>query len=111
MIELYDLKYRTPVKFILGSVGKKSLNRFNRHVRHMTHTFRVRRKEINGWVISTVFLPVDHSYDGGEPILFETVIFKPNGENDHMMRCGTHRRALKMHQDGIKIALAKGAAK
>ena len=29
----------------------------------------------NGKVVSTVFLCVDHSHDGGPPVLFETMVF------------------------------------
>lgn len=41
---------------------------------------RVARTEIDGVRVSTVFLGIDHGYDTGEPILFETMVF--GGELD-----------------------------
>ena len=47
--------------------------------------------------VSTVFLGIDHSYDDGKPILFETMVF--GGELDEEMeRCSTWDEAEIMHQ-------------
>jgi len=47
--------------------------------------------------ISTVFLGVDHSFGDGKPILFETMVF--GGELDEEMeRCSTWEEAEIMHQ-------------
>lgn len=35
----------------------------------------VGRTEVGLVVVSTVFLAIDHCYDGGAPVLFETMIF------------------------------------
>lgn len=49
-----------------------------------------------GGHISTVFLGLDHSYDGGPPILFETMIF--GGPHDgYQVRCSTFEQARAMH--------------
>ena len=46
--------------------------------------------------VSTVFLGIDHSYGGGRPILFETMVF--GGKLDQEMdRCSTWEEAEKMH--------------
>ena len=51
--------------------------------------------------VSTVFLGLDHSFDGGTPILFETMIF--GGEfNQDMWRYSTWEEAEKGHQEAVK---------
>lgn len=50
--------------------------------------------------VSTVFLGIDHSFGGGVPILFETMIF--GGEhNDYQERYATYEEA----EDGHAIAV------
>jgi hypothetical protein len=58
----------------------------------------VRRSFIGEYFISTVFLSMDHSFFGGPPELFETMIFK-NGDSLYETRCTTWRQALKMHRE------------
>jgi hypothetical protein len=41
---------------------------------------RIARDEINGVTISTVFLGIDHGFGYGAPVLFETMVF--GGELD-----------------------------
>lgn len=37
---------------------------------------RVNKTEINGFIVSTVFLCIDHNWSGrGRPVLFETMVF------------------------------------
>jgi hypothetical protein len=51
---------------------------------------------IKGVAVSTVFLGVDHNFNGGAPILFETMIF--GGVLDgYQSRCRTKIAALEMH--------------
>jgi hypothetical protein len=50
---------------------------------------RVGRTKINGLVVSTVFLGIDHSFGGyGPPLFFETMIFRgtPNAEIEKIQR-------------------------
>ncbi len=48
-------------------------------------------------LISTVFLGIDHAYGEGEPILFETMAF--GGELDQEIdRCSTWEIAEEMHE-------------
>ncbi len=47
--------------------------------------------------ISTVFLGIDHSFDEGFPILFETMVFG-GALNEEIDRCSTWEGAEKMHE-------------
>ena len=61
---------------------------------------------INGILISTVFLGLDHNYDAGPPLLWETMIFDLYHE-DPQWRYTSHESALKGHQRAIrKVDLA-----
>ncbi len=65
----------------------------------------VQKDKIGDITISTVFLGIDHSFDGGIPILFETMIF--GGEHDeYQMRYATWDEAVEGH--GVAMALVKG---
>lgn len=53
--------------------------------------------------ISTVFLGLDHSWDGGPPLLFETMIF--GGEHDgYQERCSTWDEAEIQHEIAVELA-------
>ena len=53
--------------------------------------------------ISTVFLGLDHSFSGGEPILFETMIF--GGEhNNYQERYSTWEEAEAGHEKAVSLA-------
>lgn len=56
--------------------------------------------------VSTVFLSIDHSFGGDNPVLWESMIF--GGPHDgYQKRCGGPRSAaLELHQ--IALAVAKG---
>lgn len=52
--------------------------------------------------ISTVFLGIDHSFDDGPPMLFETMIF--GGEHDEWQdRCSTWAEAEAMHKQAVEL--------
>lgn len=38
--------------------------------------------QIKELIVSTVFLGVDHSWDGAKPLLFETMVFEPSDDPD-----------------------------
>ena len=64
----------------------------NRHVAQDT---------IGNSVISTVFLGIDHSFENGPPLLFETLVF--NGKLDgEMNRYSTWTDAVKGHKNMIE---------
>ncbi len=60
----------------------------------------------NGVRVSTVFLGLDHNFGGGEPILFETMIF--GGEHDG---CQERYFTWEEAEVGHKQALAKAEGK
>ena len=54
---------------------------------------------IHGIRISTVFLGLDHSFPrGGDPVLFETMVFSPYWEENQMHRYHTWEEAERGHQ-------------
>ena len=66
---------------------------------------------INSYHISTIWLGLDHNYFGGEPLLFETMVFdKVGGGTDiYMRRYSTwdeavegHKRAVQWVEEGCK---------
>jgi hypothetical protein len=67
----------------------------------------VARSEFGEAVISTVFLGIDHSYNGGTPVLFETMIF--GGEHDlYQERYCTWDEAEEGHRLACELANKKG---
>jgi hypothetical protein len=69
----------------------------NKIVKKDTATVTVGGEKAGEIRISTVFLGIDHSFNGGEPILFETMVF--GGKLDQEMdRCSTWEAAEKMHE-------------
>lgn len=67
----------------------------------------VNQEEVKGRYVSTVFLGLDHSYDFGTPVLFETMIFptKGNYSEIYMDRCHDYEEAQKMHQKAVQWVL------
>lgn len=56
----------------------------------------VAQTEIEGGVISTVFLGLDHNWGAGPPLLFETMVFI-DGESVLCERCSTWKQAEAQH--------------
>ena len=48
---------------------------------------------VRGWMVSTVWLGIDHSFGHGAPIIFETMIFPPGDE------AGEHGIMSEEYQD------------
>jgi len=66
----------------------------------------VRRDEIEGSVISTIFLGLDHSlsfHKDHEPIVFETMIFPTALWDHYQTRCSSYEEALAMHQRACNL--------
>lgn len=65
---------------------------------------RVLKQEMVGDVkVSTVFLGLDHSFGGGAPILWETMIF--GGPHDgYQERCQLRDQAVEMHARAMAVA-------
>jgi hypothetical protein len=71
----------------------------------MGHNDRhVGRTAIGPLDISTVFLGLDHNFFGGEPILFETMIFGFDDDDSYQTRCTTWEEAEMMHRAAVLVA-------
>jgi hypothetical protein len=67
----------------------------------------VRQDTIDGVLISTVFLGLDHQWGEGPPLIFETMIF--NGEHDgRQERSSTWDEAEEMHKQAVRVVKGKG---
>jgi hypothetical protein len=66
-------------------------------------------KEILGDVrISTVFLGLDHSFTGGDPILWETMVFGGEFDGEQNRCSGTRKDAQEMHKKMVATVLGGG---
>jgi hypothetical protein len=52
--------------------------------------------------ISTVFLGLDHQWGDGPPLVFETMIFGGEHDNDQW-RCSTWEEAVAQHQNAVDL--------
>lgn len=67
-------------------------------------------EQIGACRVSTIFLGIDHSFGGGPPVLFETMVFTDDsGAESWSERCCTHAEALEMHARGCEFARAHKA--
>ena len=66
----------------------------------------VEHTEFNGYLISTVFLGLNHQYGNGPPFVFETMIFDQDSDRpamDHYMdRYTTWVQACEGHWNAVK---------
>jgi hypothetical protein len=64
----------------------------------------VRKTEAFGCLVSTVFLGLDHRYDKGPPLIFETMIFGPDEHplNEYQTRCSTWDEAVHQHSVALR---------
>ena len=62
----------------------------------------VKQEHIGDIFISTVFLGLDHNHWGGNPHLFETMVFDENDNDIYCTRCSSWDEAEKMHEDAIQ---------
>ncbi len=68
---------------------------------------RVARQEQDDIVVSTVFLELNHQYGDGPPLLFETMIF--GGEHDEeQWQYATEAEALQGHEVAVTLAFGPG---
>ena len=62
----------------------------------------VKRDEIGGILVSTVFLGLDHAWDSDIPVLWETMIF--GGEHDqYQERYTSYEDALEGHKKALTL--------
>ncbi|WP_433233927.1 hypothetical protein [Actinomadura nitritigenes] len=63
----------------------------------------VARHEQDGHTVSTVWLGLDHNYGGGEPLIFETMIFGPDSMADlYCERYSTEAAAIVGHRRAVE---------
>lgn len=60
---------------------------------------------VDGYVISTVFLGLDHSYNGDTPVLWETMVFpsKTDFGEQYCRRYMSHADALNGHNKVVRL--------
>jgi hypothetical protein len=61
-----------------------------------TDSRKIARTVVGKVVISTVFLGIDHGFDGGKPVLFETMVFGIDDDELQYRYC-TWDKAVKGH--------------
>ena len=60
----------------------------------------VRQEHVGAYWVSTIFLPINHSYGDGPPVLWETMVFLGEDSDLAMDRCsGSREQAEAMHQE------------
>lgn len=67
---------------------------------------RVAISQVREWKISTVFLAIDHSFNGGAPLLWETMVFGPEPWGDWQDRYTSKADAEAGHKRIYELILA-----
>lgn len=63
---------------------------------------KIARDEIGDITVSTVFLGIDHGFEGGKPLLFETMVF--GGQADEIQeRYCTYEEAERGHKEILEF--------
>lgn len=83
-------------------VGVEDVREWGRWFQNTEHRV-VAQETVNGVLVSTVFLGIDHNWFGkGPPILFESMVFLP-GDGELQQRYATWDEALAGHQQLSKL--------
>ena len=80
-----------------GPDGKTPVRASSEDMANRDYDRRVAEDHLQDVHISTVFLEWDHSYDGGPPLLFETMVFGGELEG-HQERFHTWDEAVEGHK-------------
>jgi len=68
----------------------------------------VAQEDIGSYWVSTVFVGIDMSFNFGDPLLFETMLFDRASDRPWsdvwMNRCSTWDEAVDMHEEGVREA-------
>lgn len=77
---------------------------FDEWLHHPNKMQRVAASGVEGEIyVSTMFLGIDHRFDDGPPMIFETMIF--GGPHDQWQeRCSTWTEAEEMHKRACELA-------
>lgn len=65
--------------------------------RDLAKTKRVDRTQVGDYEVSTVFLCIDHGFGEGDPVLYETMVFKGDLTDLFMDRYTSRSEAQKGH--------------
>ena len=65
----------------------------------------VGRTKIGETFISTVFLGLDHDWGGGRPVLWETMIFSKDANNQYMDRYTSLDQAVFGHEKTVRAVI------
>lgn len=57
----------------------------------------VKQTKVKGHFVSTVFLGLDYQFQGGVPMLFETMIWDKNDQDIYQDRHSTKQKAMTAH--------------
>lgn len=60
---------------------------------------RTQDMKLHGRQVSTVWLGLDHSFENGPPLIFETMVFSEDGETLDMTRTSTEMEAKIAHAE------------
>lgn len=61
----------------------------------------VQQTDVGPYVVSTVFLGIDHQFGKGPPMLFETMVFIDGAAEDFQRRCSTWLEAEAQHAEVV----------
>jgi len=69
----------------------------------------VANDRVGRFLVSTVFLGVDHAFHGGPPVLWETIIFGAEGDelNQEQWRYRSREEALEGHRRALALVVAR----
>jgi hypothetical protein len=70
---------------------------------------RIALSSVGEWTISTIFLGMDHSFEDGPPVLWETMVFGPEPWSDQQWRFTTREGAIS-HHDQIAEYIRQGGS-
>jgi hypothetical protein len=88
--------------YILDSDGKTPI-RAARGETESAERRRVAKDSLGEATVSTVFLGIDHQWEDGPPVLWETMIFG-GPLNDYQVRYTSYNDAVEGHQVAVRLA-------
>lgn len=107
------------LKYILDENGEpkaeRNLERWAKWFEKDVKRRIVRRTPVEDYVVSTVFLGLDHNFsDSGPPVLWETMVFLGHNprfdrglfEHEQNRCAGNREQALAMHEDMVERVAA-----
>jgi hypothetical protein len=63
---------------------------------------RVAYDELGPYIVSTVWLGLDHSFGHGPPLIWETIVMDAEGNASEMLRSATRDRAVENHAEMLE---------